>query len=1226
MLQKQPVNVNFAQGLDTKSDPWQIEIGKFLELENSIFNINGRLQKRDGFSVVGTINDSTVNQITNYNDDIIALGNSIYAFNQANGSFVNKGSFYSTNITTESVLANSNNVSFADSAKSSNGLICSTYFQSTRTANEYGFVIQNATTGQTVVNPTLINPNGGTVTGPGKVYFLNNRFVVIFTTNNGVNDILKFITIDSLTLNVTLATNIASNYLAAGLPSSHMTWDAISTTNKIFVGYNAAASDGFYVAVITQLFSVVGPTKVNTLQADVVGSCADGNNVYFAHYQNSTGNGQIVGVTESSGTISVLSGFPQQWILTRFVGNTTAASPNITNIASTANIYVGIQEITPSLAQQPATSDIYQKLQVTQVLTASSVQTNQIFPTSVGTVFEFYRVKNIALEIIGTNITILSEIENVYPYLNPLVTTATTAPTNLIYKRSCTTAGVVGAAPTSALKRGVGIWSRAFKFNNQIYFVGCYSFGATAAQFLTYQAGYYVFDVDGNIVAKLAYQYGSGYATIGLVNTILDSFTGTTTNGSDVVTGIASTLNLKTGQRVISGSTPTTDTFIKTIDSSSQITLTRNATASGLTSFFSNIISFNYLKLGSQQPQSSGVGFQTGAGVVPIINIVSTNTSRVCNLEFLCQTNNASEIGTTLNVSGGYLWNYDGTQATENNFFVFPDTVAVIPNVTTAGNLSVEDYQYVATYEWTDNKGNINRSATSLPTDYTIKTNTNFSGNTTINLPTITGIASTAGLQAGQRFSGGSFGAGVYIISVDSATQITVSQLAGATAAGVAFTMSATQRVSRVNVCVPTLRLTNKLNVSIRVYRYSSSQQTFYLLGSVRQPFLSDPSVDYIIFEDNNSSASIVGNSILYSNGDAEIQNSSPPSGKSPTIFDGRLWVIDSENPNLLWYSKQVIQSAPVEMSGLFTIYISPTQSSQGSTGPVECLYPMDDKLIIFKKNSIYYINGVGPNNAGQGSQYSEPILITSTVGCSNQKSIVFMQNGLMFQSNKGIWLLGRDLSTAYIGADVERTTDDFTVTSANLVPKTNEVRMALNNGTTLMYDYFYKQWSLFTGMSNISSIITNELQTYLNNSGQIRRQTKGVYKDGTDPILMKFRTGWLSLAGIQGFQRAYFLFLLGKYISTHTLTVSLAYDFDSFDTQTINITPTNFSPGNTDLSDVEKWRIILKNQKCESIQVALQENQSSLTAGEGLELSGMNLVVGLKKAYRTQNQFNTTG
>jgi len=91
-----------------------------------------------------------------------------------------------------------------------------------------------------------------------------------------------------------------------------------------------------------------------------------------------------------------------------------------------------------------------------------------------------------------------------------------------------------------------------------------------------------------------------------------------------------------------------------------------------------------------------------------------------------------------------------------------------------------------------------------------------------------------------------------------------------------------------------------------------------------------------------------------------------PPATKILALFDTRLWLVDAESPNTLWFSKQIIDSTPVEMSDLFTFYIAPTTSSQGSTGPTTALAPMDDKLIIFKGNAAYYINGQGPDNTGK--------------------------------------------------------------------------------------------------------------------------------------------------------------------------------------------------------------------------------------------------------------------
>src|SRR5208283_5242873 len=101
------------------------------------------------------------------------------------------------------------------------------------------------------------------------------------------------------------------------------------------------------------------------------------------------------------------------------------------------------------------------------------------------------------------------------------------------------------------------------------------------------------------------------------------------------------------------------------------------------------------------------------------------------------------------------------------------------------------------------------------------------------------------------------------------------------------------------------------------------------------------------------------------------------------------------------------------------TLYIAPSLGAQGSTGPITALAPMDGNLVIFKKNAIYYINGTGPDNTGANSQYSQPLFISSTVGCINTNSIVFTDSGLIFQSDKGLWLLGRNLSVQYIGAAV---------------------------------------------------------------------------------------------------------------------------------------------------------------------------------------------------------------
>lgn len=581
-------------------------------------------------------------------------------------------------------------------------------------------------------------------------------------------------------------------------------------------------------------------------------------------------------------------------------------------------------------------------------------------------------------------------------------------------------------------------------------------------------------------------------------------------------------------------------------------------------------------------------------------NLGTTGVNQTGNIYFQTGINQANftiggvniysaEIGGTLNVTGGFLWSYDGSVAFENGFFVYPDSVETTPH-TTGGSMVDQDYFYQAIYEWTDNQGNVYRSVPSIPVKATV--------------------------------SGGS-GSG------------------------------------SVTVNIPTLRLSYKTQVKIGVYRWSTAQQAYYQTTSLTAPTLNDPTTDSIAFIDTNADSTILGNNLIYTTGNV-IENTSTPAPKAITLFDNRLWIVDSENPNVLWYSKQVIQNTPVEMSDLLTQYISPTQSAQGATGPITTIAPLDDKLVIFKADAIYYINGTGPDNTGANSQYSQPIFVNSTIGCQNPNSIVFIPGGLLFQSDKGIWLLGRGLDTQYVGNPAEDFTIDATVNSAANIPATTEVRFTMSSGVTLMYDYFFEQWGTFRNIPAISSTIYEGMHTLLNPYATILQETDGVYVDNASPVLISFTTSWFNLVGLQGYQRAYFFYLLGEYITPHKLQLSIAYDYSPGPLQTTMIEPTNYAgvyggptpnPGDgTDQSDpygqdvtyggseyvdgtargsVEQWRIFLAKQRCQSFQITLQEFYDpsfGAAPGEGLTLSGINLVYGAKKVFRPISAANSVG
>ena len=445
-----------------------------------------------------------------------------------------------------------------------------------------------------------------------------------------------------------------------------------------------------------------------------------------------------------------------------------------------------------------------------------------------------------------------------------------------------------------------------------------------------------------------------------------------------------------------------------------------------------------------------------------------------------------------------------------------------------------------------------------------------------------------------------------------------------------------------VTLNIPTLRLTYKPKVRIVIYRWSASQQIYYQVTSITSPTLNNPAVDSITYTDTQADASIAGNLILYTTGGV-VENLPGPATSSIGLYKSRLMLIPSEDQNLVWYSKQVLEATPVEMSDLFTIYAAPTISSQGSTGPTLAISAMDDKFIAFKRDAIYYLTGTGPDNTGASNDFSDPTFITSTVGCSNQQSIVFTPNGLVFQSDKGQWILGRGLDTAYIGFPVEKY-NPLQVTSSVGIPGTNQIRMCLapdlGVNRVLMYDYFFDRWGTFTNVGVVSSCIYQDLHTYLDQYGNVLQETLGLYVDNGSPVLMAFTTAWMNLMGLQGFQRAYLLYILGNYISPHTLGVTIAYDYNNGPVQNVTINPTNYAGtwGSEaywgdgiwgGAGSLEQWRIFLSQQKMQAFQVTVTESydpSKGVSPGAGLTFSGLNLVVGAKKGFVPLPASNSVG
>jgi len=429
-------------------------------------------------------------------------------------------------------------------------------------------------------------------------------------------------------------------------------------------------------------------------------------------------------------------------------------------------------------------------------------------------------------------------------------------------------------------------------------------------------------------------------------------------------------------------------------------------------------------------------------------------------------------------------------------------------------------------------------------------------------------------------------------------------------------------------ITVPTLRLTDKENVTIELYRTEDSGTIYYLISDNAAPTLNDKTVDSVSIVDATiSDTDLISRETLYNTGDV-LDNLPAPSSSIIESFKNRIFVTTNESSKLN-YSKIQFEGFAVNFNDSLEILIP----SNG--GNNKALKAMDDKLIIFKENSIYFLSGDGPNNLGEQDTFIEPELVSSEIGCNNSFSVVLTPLGIFFSSNKGIYLLSRSLGLQYIGAPVEDF-NNLTITSSVMVADKNQIRFTTSDGDCLVFNYHQNKWATFSNHKALSAVSVDNVYYYLRPDNLLYKENSSFEDNGTS-IKLKLESGWLSFAGVQNFQRVYKMLLLGSFKSDHKIRIKVAYDYveawtqeqtidvsDFIDNSAYGSSTTYGSDATYATQNLYQIRLDFARQKCQSIKISIEDIQSS--TGESLELSNALFVVGTKATEAKVNSANKYG
>tara|TARA_B100001123_G_scaffold366110_1_gene425546 strand:- start:2170 stop:6033 length:3864 start_codon:yes stop_codon:yes gene_type:complete len=542
-------------------------------------------------------------------------------------------------------------------------------------------------------------------------------------------------------------------------------------------------------------------------------------------------------------------------------------------------------------------------------------------------------------------------------------------------------------------------------------------------------------------------------------------------------------------------------------------------------------------------------------------------------------THDMVSIGRTSYFNGGMLWQFDGHRVVEVGFHVFPEGYSA--TAISGSGLPAGDYWYKVYAVYTNANGQVERSAQAAPVKLTTSGG-NLKGSVTIPTLAHTRKMSSSGIGAEIHFE-------VY-------------------------------------------RTTINPSSSTPFFKVSSDDPT--ATGDNGYVW-NTQATDTVSFLDVMTDTDLVKQEVDYAFS-GELDNTAPPAPSVIAEGKDRVWLAGFEDTSEIQYSKLRYAGKALTFNDGLKITIP------GEGGAIVGLRVLNNNLIVFKRRAIYIVPGDGPGNTGVG-RFGAAQIITGDVGCKSARSIVDSPIGLLFQSDKGIYILTKQYGVKYIGAPVEAYNAQ-TITDAVLSTTRSHIVFMTSAGRALLYDYLFGQWSTFTNHEGNAACMWQDTLCYARNDGRVYRETTTDFTDAGAPVKLRIETAWIKLRQLQGFMRVRRALVLGEFRSRHRLAMDVAYDYEELRRRLVfdatgNVAQTTFGDPTSDgdagteedfgygdpfgsgttssgmESAVYQFRAHLPVQKCQAVKFYFEDIASIGEAlAESYEITELMLEVGTKR------------
>lgn len=515
----------------------------------------------------------------------------------------------------------------------------------------------------------------------------------------------------------------------------------------------------------------------------------------------------------------------------------------------------------------------------------------------------------------------------------------------------------------------------------------------------------------------------------------------------------------------------------------------------------------------------------------------------------------AIDMASGLHIDAGVLALYDGSTISEHGFLIAPEDFT-ITGTSGAGHT----YSYQAVFAWSDRLGQIHRSATAP-------------------------------------------------VSVSTPNKYQWQQTA-AIAPGATTTIT-----------VPTLSVTGKQRPSsstqwhsdpwVEIYRTTDGGTVYYKVVNVSM----DGTAATVTATDNVTDEVLATREQLYTTGNV-LDVDPAPMPRCMCEHNRRVWIASSTAPGVLSYSRKLVaaqegsRGIPVEFSAAFTERVS------GNNLAVNAIASMDEKIVIFCRSKIYYIVGEGADDTGANGYFTAAPL-PFDVGALPCTAVAKMPNGLVFQSDKGIYLLNRSLGIEYLGQSVEDSASGAEISCAMDIASSNQIRLGDSAGNQIfVYDYLIGQWSIWPVDFSPTSMHAHTAggPLVVSSDGGLYAERDWSSESG-DYVSLKVGTPWVHVAGLGGFERLRRILVTGDFKSDHRINWQLFVDYNNalpaqsgYLDCSSTVAPTFATNGDYQI------RIDVVTQRCKAFRLVLWDSSIGETNGEGMSLSGLTLEIGAKR------------